>query len=222
MHRISGHDTSSCHGPGLRPAILSEAFATSPWDAGVTGFALALIGAVSAPLLWVQDRMSRTEAGRPYLPGLGPTPLLHVDVSRAADVLAAMEDGLRCPALGGVIGEVWGDPSALGFTATKRLALRAETGKIPCWLIRRASAPNLSAARDRWRVTSLPSAPHPDDPHAPGDPRWRAELFRSRFAMPGEWVVHHDRATDRLDFSASFRNGAVADHVGKDEERAAG
>lgn len=189
--------------PARMPACLSEVFAADPADAAAAGFVLARLGKVAGPILWVQDRLSRIEAGRPYLPGLAPgLTLLRVDVGRPSDVLAAMEDGLRCKALGAVIGEIWGSPAAVGFTASKRLALRSEAARLPCWLIRRACAPDLSAARERWRVATLPSAPHPDDPAAPGAPRWRAELFRSRFAPPGEWLAEQGPAEDRLDLSA--------------------
>ena len=37
----------------------------------------------------------------------------------------------------------------------------------------------------RWRLTSLPSNPDPDDPQAPGDPRWRAHLHRLADAQIG-------------------------------------
>lgn len=203
-------------------AFLSEIFAANPADAAAVGFVLAHIGKTVHPVLWVQDRMSRNESGRPYLPGLDlGTPLLRVDVNRPSDVLIAMEDGLRCKGLGAVIGEIWGEHPSLSFAASKRLAIRSEAAGLPCWLIRRAAAPNLSAARERWRVAALPSAPHPDDPMAPGAPRWRAELFRSRFSQPGDWVAEHDRAADRVDFHAPFRDGALAGSGGKGEQRAA-
>ncbi len=203
----------------FRAATLSEVFPTTVMDAGALRFVLTRIRSRTGPVLWVQDRLSRKEAGHPYLPELS---LLRVDVTRAVDVLRAMEDGLRCKGLSAVIGEIWGNPCALDFTATKRLAMRSESGDIPCWLIRRAASPDLSAARERWRVTSLPSAPHPDDPAAPGDPCWRVELFRSRYARPGEWVASYDSAADRVDFSAPFRDGALAKGEGARERRAAG
>ncbi len=174
-----------------------------------------------APVLWVQDRMSQKEAGRPYLPGLGRRTVICVEVSRPVDVLWALEEGLRCTALGLVVGEVWGDPGALDFTATKRLAMRSEHYKVPCWLVRRSASPDLSAARNRWRVVSLPSLTHPEDPKAPGDPRWKVELFRSRDQRPGTWVARYDRAADRIDLSAPFRDGAVAEDDGAQWSRAA-
>ena len=215
---------SDAEAPGaLRHGLSSEVFAATAADAGVTGFVLACIRDNAHPILWVQDRVSGKEAGRPYLPGLGAKrAILRVDLTRPADVLWAMENGLRCKGLSAVIGEIWGDPPALGFTATKRLTIRSEAGQVPCWLIRRAATPDLSAARDRWRVASVPAAAHPHDARAPGDPRWQVELFRSRQARPGEWVARYDRAADRLDLSAAFRDGAVAEGHGAGGQRAAG
>lgn len=177
-------------------ATFGEIFATAAIDGAPTGFALAQFHGSSKPLLWIQDRVSRREAGRPYLAGLHPiTDIIHVDASRAIDVLWAMEEGLRCSDLCGVIGEIWGDPQALDFTATKRLALRAEANNVPAWLIRRAAQPNLSAARERWTVSSLPSMAAPYDNRAPGQPLWQADLFRARWRTPGQWVAHYDDST---------------------------
>ncbi|MGJ8544110.1 MAG: ImuA family protein [Sulfitobacter sp.] len=200
---------------------LSEAFPAAASDAGVIGFILSRLTASRAPVLWVQDRLSYKESGIPYLPGLPQKNILHVYVSRPVDVLWAMEEGLRCTALSCVIGEIWGDPPALSFTATKRLAMRAEAHNLPCWLVRRAASADLSAARNRWRITSLPSLPHPQDPQAPGAARWQAELFRSRTHQPGTWAVGHDRAADYLAGAAPFRDGAVAARDGQARQRAA-
>lgn len=199
---------------------LSEAFPCAENDAGTLGFILSQLPRHSAPLLWVQDRLSRKETGSPYLPGLHHNDIISVNVNRPADVLWAMEEGLRCKALSCVIGEIWGDPPALNFTATKRLAMRAEANKVPCWLVRRAASPDLSAARNRWRIASLPSQLHPHDPQAPGAPRWQVELFRSRTQIPGTWVVGYDRAADRLDFAAPLCDGALAAGDGTARHRA--
>jgi protein ImuA len=205
------------------PHTLSEAFPSSPTDASAVGFALSRLPRTNAPILWVQDRLSRKEAGRPMIAGLSAKrPIIMVDLSRATDVLWAMEDGLRCRALGAVIGEVWGDPAALDFTATKRLAMRAEAADVSCWLIRRAASPDLSAARDRWRIASLPSAVHPHDPQAPGAPRWSLDLFRARRSKPGQWVATYDGSADRVHLSASVRNRAVEPGDGAAGQRAAG
>lgn len=214
-------------GQGNHPAplthTLSEVFPETAVDAAAVGFVLARLPRNTAPLLWVQDRLSRRETGRPCLAGIGTArPVIMVSLSRAVDVLWALEDGLRCHGLGAVVGEIWGDPPALDFTATKRLAMRAEAADLPCWLIRRAASPDLSAARDRWRVASLPSAPHPHDALAPGAPRWALDLFRSRRVKPGQWVGTYDRAADHLDLSAPVRDGTLAAGDGTAGQRAAG
>ncbi len=221
--RVQQRLVGQANHPGPMVHTLSEAFPETATDAAAVGLVLARLPCTPAPILWVQDRLSRKEAGRPYLAGIGTDrPIIMVDLSRAVDVLWAMEDGLRCKALGGVIGEVWGDPAALDFTATKRLAMRSEAADVPCWLIRRAASPDLSAARERWRIASLPAAPHPHDAQAPGLPRWSLDLFRSRRRAPGQWVATYDRAADRLDLSAPIRDGAVATGDGAAGQRAAG
>ena len=200
---------------GGAQATLSEVFPETACDAAAIGFVMSCLGPGHGPILWVQDRLSLKEAGRPYMAGLGTDrPVIRGDVTRPVDVLVAMEDGLRCKGLSAVIGEVWGDPPALSFTATKRLVLRAEAGAVPCWLVRRAASPDLSAARDRWRVGSLSSAPHPDDAQAPGDPRWRVELFRSRQSRPGVWEAIYDRSADRVRLAAPLRDGSLAEDDG--------
>lgn len=202
-----------------RPAVaatiaLSEVFAETVGDAGAVGFVLSRLVRGSAPLLWIQDRQSCRETGRPCLAGLGDRSVLMLQVARPLDVLIAAEEGLRCKALTAVVAEIWGNPPALDFTATKRLALRAEATGVPCWLLRHGGTADLSAARDRWRIGSLPSAPNPDDAMAPGDPRWRVELFRSRDKQPGLWVAQHDRTADRVDLAAAVPDGAVATDAG--------
>lgn len=188
--------------PAPEAPTLSEVFAASPRDGAATGFLLAQLPR-GKPLLWVQERMAMLEAGRIYPPGLGLGELIHVAARDARTALWAMEEGLRCSALGAVIGEIWGDPKALDFTATRRLAVAAERYGVAAFLIRLGGHANLSGARMRWRVGSAPSLPHPLDPKAPGTAAWDAELFRARGFAPGRWVVRHDGAADRLDLVAA-------------------
>src|SRR5690606_5600921 len=114
------------------------------------------------------------------------------------DALWAMEEGLRCSGIGAVIGELYGDPAALDFTATRRLAVAAERSQVPCWLVRIGGMANLSGARMRWRIASLPSLSHDLDPKAPGAAAWEAELFRARGAAPGRWRIIHEKGCFHL------------------------
>jgi protein ImuA len=172
--------------PQPERATLSELFAVHPRDGGWAGFLLAQIN-IGKPLLWVQDRMAILESGRVHPPGLPTQDLIHVEARDAKDALWAMEEGVRCSALSLVIGEIWGDPRVLDFTATRRLAVAAERSGTPCWLVRLGGAANLSGARMRWRIASAPSLANPLDPRAPGSAAWDAELFRARGFPPGRW-----------------------------------
>jgi protein ImuA len=189
-------------------ATLSELFTAHPRDSGWAGFLLAQI-ATDKPLLWVQDRMAIIESGRIHPPGLPTQNLIHVEARDARDALWAMEEGVRCSCLSAVIGELWGDPKALDFTATRRLAVAAERSGTPCWLVRLGGNANLSGARMRWRLASAPSLLNPLDPRAPGTPAWDAELFRARAMPPGHWNLAHE--ADRFHLVAAFGDRALGE-----------
>lgn len=191
---------------------MQETFAVAG-DASAIGFVLSEIEAESpGPLLWVQEGRAFGEMGRPFVHGL-PRSLggncIHVAARNARDALWAMEEGLKCPSLSAVIGEIYGDPRALDFTATRRLAVAAERYGVPAFLMRIGGHADLSGARRRWRVVSRPSMPHPRDPEAPGAPVWSLDLFRARDMRPGQWDAVYDRAAHRLDLVAPLRDGPV-------------
>ncbi len=179
--------------PGDSSFTLHEIFSLSPRDGGWTGFLRTRLDD-ARPWLWVQERMAILESGRVHPPGLGAGELLHVEARDAREALWAMEEGLRCSALSAVVGELWGDPAALDFTATRRLAVAAERHGVAAYLIRLGGHANLSGARFRWRLASAPSPAHPFNPRAPGSPAWDAELFRARGHAPGRWRIGDEGA----------------------------
>jgi protein ImuA len=185
------------HLPAPPSPTLSELFAVHPRDGGWTGFLLAQLDA-QKPLLWVQERMAILESGRVHPPGLPSQDLIHVEARDARDALWAMEEGLRCSALSAVIGEIWGDPRALDFTATRRLAVASERSGVAAFLIRLDGHANLSGARMRWRIASAPSLLNDLDPRAPGTPAWDADLFRARGMPPGRWSIAHEEGAFHL------------------------
>ena len=199
-------------GEGVEPtATLAELFADSPRDGGWAGFLLGQVDR-ARPLLWVQDRMAILESGRAHPPGLDLGELIHVEARDPKAALWAMEEGLRCAAIGAVIGEIWGDPAALDFTATRRLAVAAERHGVAAFLVRLGGTANLSGARLRWRVASAPSLSNRLNLRAPGTATWQAELFRARGSMPATWRLTDeanrlhlvaqpaDRTLDQADF----------------------
>jgi protein ImuA len=194
--------------PQPQQPTLSELFAAHPRDGGWAGFLLAQIDR-SKPLLWVQERMAIIESGRIHPPGLPTQNLIHVEARDAKDALWAMEEGVRCSCLSAVIGEIWGDPRALDFTATRRLAVASERSDTPCWLVRLGGTANLSGARMRWRIASAPSLANDLDPKAPGAAAWDAELFRARGMPSGRWSIACE--ADRFHLVAASGNRALGE-----------
>jgi protein ImuA len=205
----------------LQPRLV-EVFAESR-DAAGSGFVLGQLGAAmrSGTTLWVQDRVVLRDHGRPYPhwcrsgSGKGGAGIVHVVARDAGQLLWAMEEGLKCAELSAVIGEISGNPRALDFTATRRLAVTAEQFGVPALLLRLGSQPDLSGARMRWRARSSPSLPPRWNAVAPGMPVWSLELFRARGPRPGQWDAAYDRTTDRLDLVSPLRDPAL----GKGERR---
>ena len=114
--------------------------------------------------------------------GLDPARLVLVRTRRDADILWAMEEGLRVPGLAAVVGEV----GTLAAVASRRLQLVAERSGVTAFLVRRwrnggeamreYNLPN--AAATRWRIAALPSQPistwfeTPALPRPPGGEGW--------------------------------------------------
>jgi len=204
--------------PGAGGTTLAELFTANVRDSGWTGFLLPQLPG-DRPWLWVQERMAMLEAGRLYPPGLGNGAggLIHVAARDAREALWTMEEGLRCASIGAVIGELYGDPQALDFTATRRLAVAAERHGVAAFLIRLGGHANLSGARFRWRVASSPSLANMLNPKAPGVAAWEAELFRARGHRPAHWTVSHEGAGTQ----GGFRLVAGAADRALDEDRRA-
>jgi protein ImuA len=168
--------------------------------------------------LWVQDAATIRLTGRPCRAGLPATlrhRLIHVAAKTPEDALFALEEGLRCRDLAFAIGEIAGNPRALGLTASRRLGLMVERHGVPLWLVRIDARRDLGSARMRWQAAAAPSPPPCWNAQAPGTASWRAELFRARAHPCGEWILRDDGQTllaDRVPPSAPL--AAAAPHPG--------
>ncbi|MGE5268867.1 MAG: ImuA family protein [Thiohalocapsa sp.] len=151
-------------------------------------------GSGRAPVLWCLGRCDLYGAGLPAH-GLDPARLVLVEARRDADLLWAVEEGLRTPALAAVVGEV----GRLPMVAGRRLQLAAERSGVTALLLRRwpdaalaaAERQRPSAAVTRWRIAALPSARRGLGLGI-GRPRWRIELLRVRGGVPAQWDVEGD------------------------------
>src|SRR5690606_17327841 len=165
---------------------------------------------------WVARVSAIERPSRPFIPRLPPSlgqSTTPVPGASGEDALWAMEEGLRCPSLLGVIGEITGDPAALDFTASRRLAVACERHGVPAFLIRFNGTPNLSGARERWRVRSAPSYQNHWNSKAAGTAVLSAQLLRSRSVAPGAWDFSYDGTANRLDLVPDAGNGALDENT---------
>ncbi len=121
------------------------------------------------------------ELGLPYGPGLAglglaPERLIVVEAAKPAEVLWAIEEGLKSGGLALVLGQV----AEIGLTPARRLALAAARTQTPCLLFTHPRTAAAAATATRWRIGPAPSAPHPLDRDAPGAVRFRVALERCR------------------------------------------
>ena len=167
--------------PRLDRATLHEVVAGDA-DAAL-GFCAMLLGRAGGPVVWIGPAPSGF--GR-Y--GLSPASLVVVPAARGDDALWAMEEALRCPALGGVLLRMEAVPTG----AAARLMVAAETGGTLGLLLRQEDATPLAEVATRWRISALAGA------GALGDPRWSLALLRGR-AETGQWEATWRASLDRLD-----------------------
>lgn len=180
-------------------------------DGAAHGFALALLARIASAagsVLWCARRRTRPYAQGLAAFGLDPQRFVLAQGRDDRETLWAMEEGLRCPALAAVVGEI----GALDLTASRRLQLAAETSGVTGLLLRAkrsSSSDNTpldnTAAVTCWRVSSAPS--HADFATGLGAPRWRVELLRCRGGVPGAWEMEWCHETHRLRMVAPLRDG---------------
>lgn len=193
-------------GGGLARAALHEIVAASEAEAApATGFALALAGraALTNAVLWIAEEMSQRESGAPYGPGLdalglAPDAVWNVTVAHPRDVLWAMEEALRCRAVGAVVGEIR-KADAVDNVARRRLSLAAAHQRRPALLLRARPEMGAAAAATRWIVGAAASATVHAGVHAgPGPPAFSVCLVRNRLGRLGSWILEWNRAAYRF------------------------
>ena len=183
---------------GLGRGALHEIVAAAPGDAGAaSGFALALAVRFAieggAPIIWILEDEARAESGAPYAPGLcehglSPDRLIVVGTANGSDSLWAMEEALKCRAVGAVVADLWRTRS-YDLTASRRLVLAARANGTTGLLVpagAAGAAPLLaSAAHTRFEVRAAPGTPvqaaggHP----LPGRAAWSVRLARVRTGL---------------------------------------
>jgi protein ImuA len=203
-------------GGGLSGSALHEIAAARETEIdAATGFALALSARAghstpnsSAPrreAIWIAEDLSLAENGAPYGPGLheagiAPERLITVAAARGRDVLWAMEEALRCRAVGVVIGEL--RARDIDQVATRRLSLAAAAGNTFGLILRTAPDDTPSAATTRWIIGAAPSVPaRGGERSSVGPPRLVAHLVRNRRGHLGAWIVEWNSVEQRFELA---------------------
>lgn len=140
----------------------------------------------SGLVVWCWPHRLARESGGLYGPGLvrlglDPARLLLVETATPAETLWAMEEGIGSGAAAIVIGCL----DAVALTPARRLALATATHRTPALMVTAARSAATAATFARWRIATAASAPHPFDPAAPGDPRFKLTLERCRGTAVG-------------------------------------
>lgn len=200
----TGHDAfDEALGGGLFRGRVHELQVAEAQEAGSgAGFAGVLAQRLGGDLLWLREEAAERGMGGLHAAGLAqigfdPARLILGVLPDPAAVLRCAADAVRCPALGAVVIELWGDPRPLDLTATRRLALAAEGSGVTALLLRIAGHEAPSAAQTRIGIAPAPSRALAAN--APGHPAWRIELLRQRGRPDGGvWRVEWDRANGVL------------------------
>lgn len=194
-----GHaDVDTALGGGLARGRLHELFALDSADASSgAGFAAMLARRLGGPVVWLRAEAAEKLGGGLHAPGLGeigvdPATLILGVLPDAKDVLRAGLDVVRCAAVGVAVIELWRGVRELDLTATRRLAVAAESSGVTALLLRVEAVPMPSAAHTRWAVRAGPSAAL--EANAPGHPAIDVELLRQRGRPAGAgWLLEWDR-----------------------------
>ncbi len=224
---------------GLARAALHEVMAAEHRDRpAALGFMIALLVRLwqqlgvddRRPVLWCQQVDGTFDFGPLYGPGLAgfgcdPDRLIVVTARTASDVLWAMEEGVKCKTLSGVVGAFGRGSQALGLVATRRLQLAAETSGVTAFLLRLPADDPAGVARTRWRIAARPSLP-PDwsrsgieipRTHGIGRPSWRVGLEKCRGGQPAAWEMEWEYAAHRFCLAAPMADRSAVPGVGAGE-----
>lgn len=185
---------------GLSYGRMHEVFAAEPADcAAMAGFGVAVATGMAKgrPLLWLRSHRAARLGGVLQASGwsdLGGLPgqALCGILPDGAALLKTAVDALRCAEFGAIIVENYGALRELDLTASRRLALAAETSGVPLLLLRVDATPSPSAAQTRWQIAAAPSRALLGN--APGLPAFDLELLRQKSGPSGLcWRLEWDR-----------------------------
>jgi protein ImuA len=196
--------------PGNETLALAFAFSLAARAGGENGKGLCFCGAAG-------DTQEHGELYGHGLAGLGipPERMLMITAAKEKDLLWTLEEAVASGAFGAVVGSLGAKEWLYGFTASRRLKLRAAASRTPLFLLRHRLNGGATAAQGRWTISALPS--RSEGEHAGyallGAPWLRLTLERMGGLPPQSWEMGFD---DTGDFDmAALLEDRPARKVGK-------
>ena len=176
-----------CPAAGLALGAVHEFSEEGPrghYAACASLFAAGILARLQGPVLWC---LHSRDLFAPALArvGLHPDRIIFCETWKDAEILPAMEEGLRMRGLAGVVGEL----NRMSLTPSRRLQLAAETSGVPASrhpAVRRASS--RKQCRDDRAGAFRPRRPMETSPYRMGRPL----LARRTFAMQGRIAEYLD------------------------------
>ena len=188
------------------PLFCLNEISASTREAGAgSGFLLGLLSQLSerrqGPLIWIATHKAFSEIGSLYGPGLHafglpPERLLIVQTAKEKDALWAAEEALGLGDALCVVLNLQSSAKGLSLAATRRLHLRAETNRTPCFMLLAGSDPPApSIALTRWQIEAASAGTLNGFQDGIGHPAFTANLTRNRQGQTGtftlQWNTHH-------------------------------
>ena len=214
------------------PLFCLNEIRTSTREAGAgAGFLCALLAQLSmrrqGPLIWIATHKALSETGTLYGPGLHafglpPDRLLIVQTAKEKDALWAAEEALGLGNALSVVLNLQTSAKGLPLAATRRLHLRAETSRTPCFLLLAGTDPPApSIALTRWQIKAAHAGTLNGFQEGIGHPAFTANLTRNRQGQTGtftlQWNNHHAKFE-----TANKRTIAHTSTTQEDEEAVSG
>jgi protein ImuA len=190
-------------GGGLMRGALHEIAAAGEIHLpAAAGFAVGLAASAPSPrLFWITEDMSLAESGAPHGAGIdafgfAPERLVTVSTAHRRDLLWAIEEALRCRAVGAVIAEM--RTGEIGTVAVRRLSLAAAESGTLALLLRATPPHDASTAATRWIVGTASSILEREQSEREIRSRFTTHLVRNRHGPAGSWILEWSDNDERL------------------------
>lgn len=167
-------------------------------------------------VVWISEPSSVADCGMLFPDGLS---FFGLDASRVItlrpldlrEAFWAAGETARYGGLAAVVFQVKGNPKNFDLSISRKLMLRAQTGKTLLFILRQAGMQEASSATTRWHVEPAPSLADHNYRQGLGNMRLTLSLERNRNGQTGRWAVAWNPKTRSFEHAVQ---GASTTHSG--------